>query len=168
MELSYIFLNSSVLYPCIVDGVLTNSCPCLLIIFRCVKCNWCQAIVCSKAQMRLSDRQQKLKPDVLCSRLLNLLSLSANDLHTVRRKCCHAQITQAVVPNLLPSGVNVDSNLMNSRHPTSNKVNIGCNLISLCVVLGKPNFEKSDMIGQIVFLNRDWSVCQYLCSYQLL
>jgi len=64
------------------------------------------------------------------------------------------------VPNLLPSGVNVDSNLINSRHPTSNKVNIGCNLISLCVVLRKPNIEKSDVIGQIVFLNHDWSVFQ--------
>lgn len=36
-------------------------------------------------------------------------------------------------------------------HSTSNKVNIGCNLISLCVALGKPNTQKSNMIGQIVF-----------------
>lgn len=65
-------------------------------------------------------------------------------------------ITQTVLPNLLPSEVNIDSGLINLMHSMSNKVNIGCNLISLA--LGKPIIKKSDMIGQIVFLNHDWSV----------
>lgn len=74
--------------------------------------------------------------------------------------------TQAVAPNLLPLAVNAVSYLINSMHSTSNEVNVRCNLIVLCV--GRPNTEKIETLRQIVFLNRDWSVFPYSCSYQSL